>query len=59
MVTVSDRDRSRDNALAPAVTLPGLRRITVRAEAARAGMTGNGVVGAQQVEVAEISTIRR
>lgn len=48
-----------DNALAPAVTLPGLRRITVRAEAARAGMTGNGVVGAQQVEVAEISTIRR
>ncbi len=47
-----------DNAPAPAVTITRLRRITVRAEAARAGMTGNGVTGTQQVEVAEISTIR-
>ncbi|HZS05861.1 MAG TPA: prepilin-type N-terminal cleavage/methylation domain-containing protein [Blastocatellia bacterium] len=47
-----------DNAPAPAVTIPGLRRITVRAEAAQAGTIGNGVTSTQQVEVAEISTIR-
>jgi Tfp pilus assembly protein PilV len=39
--------------------MAGLRRLTVRAEATRAGMRGTGVVGeAATPEVAEISTIR-
>jgi Tfp pilus assembly protein PilV len=47
-----------DNAAAPIVQLPRLRRLTVRAEATLAGMTGNAASGTQQVEVAEISTMR-
>jgi Tfp pilus assembly protein PilV len=39
--------------------MAGLRRLTVRAEATRAAMTGTGVVGAVATpEMAEISTIR-
>jgi type IV pilus modification protein PilV len=44
-----------DNSATP---MPGLRRITVRAEAMRAALTGDQVRGAKQPEVAEISSIR-